>query len=158
MEEISLAIGGSKTNKFMIRKLFSMLFLYMIMYTMSFINIYSLYIKLVDNKVSIMPFKEIILCSFTSNIFIISLSLLVLFLVRDIAVSITIITSYYLIEESLWRCKLLKKYGILGHLYNYYDYSSGEMIMIKIIFILISLVLLLITYKLSRRKRNNRLF
>lgn len=158
MEEISLAIGGSKTNKFMIRKLFSMLFLYMIMYTMSFINIYSLYIKLVDNKVSIMPFKEIILCSFTANIFIISLSLLVLFLVRDIAVIITIITSYYLIEESLWRGKLLKKYGILGHLYNYYDYSSGEMIRIKIIFILISLVLLLTTYKLSWRKRNNRLF
>ncbi|MBE6058614.1 MAG: hypothetical protein E7215_00345 [Clostridium sulfidigenes] len=99
-----------------------------------------------------------ILCSFTANIFIISLSLLVLFLVRDIAVSITIITSYYLIEESLWRGKLLKKYGILGHLYNYYDYSSGEMIRIKIIFILISLVLLLTTYKLSRRKRNNRLF
>ena len=109
MEEISLAVGGSKTNKFMLRKLLSMLFLYIIMYIISFINIYSLYLEFIGSKVQIMPFKEIILFSFTTNFFIISLSLLILFLVRDIAVSITIITSYYLIEESLWRCKILKK-------------------------------------------------
>lgn len=158
MEEISLTIGGSKTNKFMLRKLLSLLFLYMIMYVISFINIYTLYLKLLGSNATLMPLKEIILCSFTTNIFIISLCLLILFLVRNITVSITIIASYFLVEESLWRCKVFQKYGILGHLYNYYDYSQLEMVKVKLIFILVSLVLLVITYKLSKRKISCRLF
>ncbi|MEG0308476.1 MAG: hypothetical protein RR636_11060 [Clostridium sp.] len=152
MEDISLAIGGSNTNKFMVRKLISLLVLYIIFHMISFINIYSLYIKLIGHKASLIPFTEIILCSFSTNIFIISLSLLILFLVRDITVSITIIASYYLIEESLWRCKIFKEYGVLGHLYQYYDYENGEMIKFKLIYILIAIVLLIITYKISKRK------
>lgn len=40
MEEITLAVGGSRTNKFMARKLGTILFVYLILYVISFANIY----------------------------------------------------------------------------------------------------------------------
>lgn len=152
MEQISLAIGGSKTNKFMLRKLISILILYLFLYVISFINVYILYIQLLPSNATLIPLKEIIFYSLTTNVFIISLSLFILFISRDISISTVIITAYYLIEESLWRCKVTEKKGILGHIYYYYDYSNGELLKVKIFYILLSVVLLFITYKLAERK------
>ncbi len=154
MEEITLAIGGSNTNKFMVRKLISILSLYVILYLVSFINIYTLHIKLANHKDIFIPLKEIIFYSLTTNIFIISLSLFVLFLLRDIAVSTTIITSYYLIEEALWRCKVTQGKGILGHIYYYYDYGSEELFKVRVVYIIASIVLLFFTYRMSRYSGN----
>lgn len=151
MEDISLAVGGSKTNKFMLRKLISLLCIYMVLYVITFINIYTLYSKCVPNT-TLIPLKEIILCSFATNVFVIALSLFLLFLFRDIIVSVTAITAFYLIEELLWRCRIFKNSGILGHIYRYYDYKSGNLYKVKIIYIVISVVLLFLTYLLSRRK------
>ncbi|WP_051986322.1 hypothetical protein [Clostridium amazonitimonense] len=152
MEEISIAIGGSKTNKFMARKLGSMLIMYFALYVISFVNIYTLYIKLIVGKGQLLPLKEIVFYSLSANIFVISISLFILFLSKDIAISTTIITSYYLIEEFLWRCKVTQKKGILGHLYQYFDYGKGELFKAKLIYILLSVLLLFATYKLSKRK------
>lgn len=152
MEQISLAIGGSKINKFMLRKLISILILYLFLYVISFINVYILYIQLLPSNATLIPLKEIIFYSLTTNVFIISLSLFILFISRDISISTVIITAYYLIEESLWRCKVTEKNGILGHIYYYYDYSNGELLKVKIFYILLSVVLLFITYKLAERK------
>ncbi len=151
MEDISLVVGGSKTNKFMLRKLISLLCIYMALYVITFTNIYTLYSKCVSNTILI-PLKEIILCSFTTNVFVIALSLFLLFLFRDIIVSVTAITAFYLIEELLWRCRIFKNSGILGHIYRYYDYKSGALYKVKLIYIVISVVLLFLTYLLSRRK------
>lgn len=150
MEEITLAIGGSSINKFMLRKLISILSLYIVLYLISFVNIYTLHIKLANHNNIFIPLKEIIFYSVTTNIFIISLSLFILFLSRDIAVSTTIITAYYLIEEALWRCKVTQGKGILGHLYQYYDYQSGELLKVKIIYIIVSSILLFFTYRMIR--------
>lgn len=150
MEEITLAVGGSRTNKFMARKLGTILFVYLILYVISFANIYSLY----STSFTMISLKDIIFSSLTTNIFIISLSLFVLFVFKDIAVSTTIITAYYLIEEALWRCKIMDKYGILGHIYQYYDYVNGEFYKIRIVYLMLSVVLLFITYKISKRKKS----
>lgn len=152
MEEISLAVGGSKTNKFMLRKLFSLLAVYFVLYLISFINIYTLYLNALPSKGSLIPLSEILLYSLVTNIFIISLSLFLLFLSRDIAVCTSIITSYYLIEEALWRCKITQTNGILGHLYQYSDYVKGDILRVKLFYVLISFVLLILTYIISKRK------
>lgn len=154
MEDISLAIGGSRTNKFFLRKLISLLLLYLILYTVTFANIYTLYIKLINVSGSLIPLKEILFYCITTNIFIISLSLFILFLSRDIAVSTSIITAYYLIEESLWRCKITQEHGILGHVYQYNIFFRGEFLQEKLIYSCVSLILLFIVYKLSKRKLN----
>lgn len=154
MEEITLAAGGSRTNKFMARKLGAILFVYLILYVVSFVNIYSLYSTLLSDNMAMIPLKDIILCSLTANIFIISLSLFLLFAFKDIAICTSIITAYYLVEEALWRCKIMDKYGILGHIYQYYDYANGEMYNIKAIYLMLSIILLFITYKISKRKKN----
>lgn len=151
MEDISLVIGGSKTNKFMLRKLISLLCLYLVLYIITFINICTLYSKCNKDAILI-PLKEIILYSFTTNLFIIALSLFLLFLFRDIIVSTTLITAFYLIEELLWRCRFLKTNGVLGHIYRYYEYKNGEIYKVKLIYIGISLLLLFLTYLLSKRK------
>lgn len=154
MEEMTLAIGGSNTNKFMARKLISILSLYVVLYLVSFVNIYTLHIKLANHNNIFVPLKEIIFYSITTNIFIISLSLFILFLSRDIAVSTTIITSYYLIEEALWKCKVTQGKGILGHIYQYYDYESGELFKVRIVYIIVSIILLFITYRMNRHSRS----
>lgn len=153
MEELVLAAGGSKINKFMLRKLYTTLTLYIILYFISFINIYTLYKKLLPSNVQMIPLKEIIFFSFVTNVFIISLSLAILFITKSIPISIILITAYYLIEEALWRCKVTDKEGILGHIYQYYDYSGGEIIKVKTFYIFLSVILIFISYKLSCRKR-----
>jgi hypothetical protein len=152
MEEIALAVGGSKTNKFMLRKLAAILLLYSVLYLISFVNIYTLYVQLLKGNNGLIPIIEIIIYSLTTNIFIISLSLFILLISRDIAVSTSIITSYYLIEEALWKCKITDKKGILEHIYEYYEFQNGELIKIKLIYMLLSIAILFITYKISKRK------
>jgi hypothetical protein len=154
MEEISLAIGGARTNKFMLRKLGVLLLLYLVLYIVTFTNLYTVYLKLITSNVVLIPLKEIIFYSITTNLFIISLSLLVLFLSRDIAVSTSVITAFYLVEEALWRCKVTQKHGILGHIYQYYDYKNGEIFSIKLFYMILTIFCLAATYKISSRKSN----
>lgn len=151
MEEIALVVGGSKTNKFMARKLVTLLMAYIVVYTITFVNIYTIYIKFSGNT-KFLPIKEIIFYSFTTNLFVITLSLFLLFFFRDIVISTSIITAIYLIEELLWRCKVMDTNGILGHIYGYFDYEHGEIYKVKFIYIILSLVLLFATYMLSKRK------
>lgn len=158
MEEITLAVGGSKTNKFMLKKLVSILVLYFSLYIISFINIYTIYLNLIDGRGSLIQLKEIIFYCIVTNIFIISLSLFILFLFRDIAVSVSLITFYYLIEEALWRCKITQTNGILGHLYQYYNYSKGDIYRVKLFYLAASIILLVITYKISNRKSSFKLY
>lgn len=157
MEEITLACGASKANKFMLRKLLAILVLYSCLYIISFINIYTLYVNGLPKQYSLMPLTEILYSSLTANIFVISLSLFLVVLFKDIAVSTSIITAFYLVEEALWRCKITMTKGVLGHIYQYSDYKPGEMLKVKLCYILISAVLLFITYRLSQRKRRLRI-
>lgn len=158
MEEITLAIGGSKTNKFMLKKLFSILVLYFSLYIISFINIYTIYLSLINGRGRLIQLKEIIFYCIVTNVFIIALSLFILFLFRDIAVSVSLITFYYLIEEALWRCKIMQTNGILGHLYQYYNYSKGDIYKVKLFYLALSIILLFITYKISNRKSSFKLY
>ena len=154
MEEIALVVGGSRPNKFMIRKLCSILIMYAILYLISFFNIYFLYKGMIRANETLPPINEILLYSITTNIFVISLSIFILLISRDITVSTCLITAYYLIEEGLWRCKITQTNGILGHIYSYYDYGKGEILKVKLIYMLISIILLLLSYKISQRKIN----
>lgn len=156
MEDIGLTAGGSRTNKFFVRKLASLLLLYLVLYAVTFINIYTIYFKLLAGKGALIPLYEILFYSVSTNIFVISLSLFILFLSRDIAVSTAIFTAYYLIEELLWRCKITQERGILGHIYQYYDYPKQLFFREKLIYLLVSLILLFITYQISKRKGGGR--
>ncbi|APC42550.1 hypothetical protein A7L45_03060 [Clostridium estertheticum subsp. estertheticum] len=98
--------------------------------------------------------NEILLYSITTNIFVISLSIFVLLISRDIAVSTCLITAYYLIEEGLWKCKITQTNGILGHVYYYSDYGKGGIFKVKLIYMIISIILLFLSYKISQRKIN----
>ena len=142
----------------MTRKLFCLLCLYIPVYIISFINIYTLYVSYSPSYIVLINLSEIILMSLTTNIFIISISIFVLMLLRDHIVTITLILSYFLIEECLWRCKITQKYGILGHLYEYADYAPGEMIKIKIVYLILSFIFMLLACKLSMRERKNLFF
>lgn len=152
MEEISLVSGGLKTNKFFLRKIASLLTLYFVLYVVSFANIYFLYLDKLRGIGRLVSFKEILLLSFSTNLFIISLSLFVLFISRNITVSVSLITAYYLVEESLWRSKVTGRKGILGHLYQYSDYIKDEIYSIRITYIIVAIILLFLSYKISQRK------
>lgn len=152
MEDIALAVGGSNTNKFMRRKLVVLLLIYLLLYLISFTNIYTLYLNLLKGIGVLIPLKQIIFYSITANIFVISLCLFLITLFRDIPVSTSVITAYYLVEESLWRCKIFLSKGILGHIYQYHDYKGNEIIQVKVFYLFLSVVFLLAAYKLSTRK------
>lgn len=75
MEEIALAVGGSSTNKFMLRKLSAVLLLHFALYIITFANIYTLYLGNLEENHRLIPLWEIMFFSITTNVFIISLSL-----------------------------------------------------------------------------------
>ena len=153
MEELSLAVGGAKYNTYMAKKFFSLLIVYIPVYLLTYVNIYMLYKSLLTKHQMLLPFSELFMYSAVSNVFIISLSLFILFLTRDIPVSIVSISSFYLIEEHLWRAKIMQQYGILGHIYHYYSATPQDFFLYKAMYLLGSVLLIAATLKLSGRKR-----
>lgn len=157
MGEITLAIGGSKTNKFMLKKFLSLLAVYVPIYLATYLNIYTLY-QSGTQEGYLIPFREAFFYSITANIFVIALALFILFLTRDIPLSMVLILSYYLIEEHLWRAKITKQFGILGHIYTYYEISKIGFVKIKIIYLICAVILSVITLKLAGREGRLSLF
>lgn len=151
MEEIGLIAGGYSFNKFILNKIAAILMLYGTLYVVTFLNFYNLYIQL-DLIKQIISLKEILFYSFTTNLFVISLTLFLLFLFRDTLVTVSVITAFYLIEEFLWRCKLTQTKGILAHVYQYFSYMNNEIYKVKIAYIIASIILLFGALILSKRK------
>lgn len=152
MEDITLAIGGSFINKYSLRKIITLILVFASLYMVSFVNVYTLYLKMIDNKAVLISISEVLLCSFTTIIFMVSLSLFFIYVLREITISIICVVSYFLVEECLWRCKMFQKYGVLGHIYQYEDYASGELLKYKLGFIVISVILIAVTCVLSSKR------
>jgi energy-coupling factor transporter ATP-binding protein EcfA2 len=108
---------------------------------------------LVMKEGQLIPFNEIFLYSVTTNIFIIALALFILFLTRDIPVSLVLLLSFYLIEEHLWRAKITRQFGILGHIYTYIDATRIGFIKIKAVYLICSLILAILALKMAGSER-----
>ena len=155
MEELTLSIGGAKFNRYAAKKFISLLAAYIPLYLITYLNIYFLYKVMLPKNQVLISFGEMFFYSLVSNIFILSLALFILFLTRDIPVSMVIITSVYLIEEYLWRAQITKQYGILGHIYYYNDSFVKALIIIKVAYLICSVILFAIILKLSSRKNTS---
>ncbi|MFX0550124.1 ATP-binding cassette domain-containing protein [Hathewaya histolytica] len=67
------------------------------------------------------------------------------------SLSLIIISSYYLIEEHLWRCKIFRERGILSHIYYYYDQNISVHMNYKLIYLVLSVILLITSIKLTNK-------
>ena len=150
MASITLVSGGLRINKFMLRKIIVILLVYISLYIITYTNIYTIFLSIIGKEATLIPIWFSIKISLVSNIFIIALSLFLLFLTREVSVSIIIVVSYYFIEEYLWRCKITQGAGLLSHLYYYYDYSQSS----TICYFIAAWILLIATYFLAQRENN----
>ena len=150
MSSITLVSGGGRVNKFMLRKIAVILLVYIGLYVITYTNIYTIFFNVIGKDVSIIPFWVSIRLSFVSNIFIIALSLFLLFLTREVSIPIIIVVSFYFIEEYLWRCKITQESGLLSHLYQYNDYNIKS----TLAYFTAACVLLVVTYFLAQREKN----
>lgn len=147
MNAISLSASKSKSNDYIIKKIITIVSQYCICYGITLINIIYCYNLIInkDDKVQY-HLQMLILSSVITTIFVTSITIFFIVLIKDIPKTIILVTSLYFVEEYLWRGKLTQKYGILAHRF-YWEW--GEMsfnIKIKIIYLLISIVLLIFSY------------
>lgn len=152
MEDVTLIAGGSKLNMFMLRKFFSLLCIYVPLYIITYINVYSIYLSRLKYRADAMPLKQVIFYSVTANVFIIAMSLFILFLTREVTVSTVIIVSYYLIEEYLLRAKVMGVKGVIGQVYDYFEPSRMNIDTYKIWYIAASVPLFFLAAKLCSKK------
>lgn len=153
IEEITLVIGGSRGNKYILRKLLTLFIIYISLYIISYFNIYTI----IESRVTrpLMPLSHCLLFSISTNVFIIALSLFILFVTRDIIINTIIMVSYYLIEELFWLCRFTQEKGILAHVYFYNPSNYNQLLNYKIVYVIIAIILILTTYIISSRKRNS---
>ncbi|KOC31884.1 hypothetical protein [Clostridium botulinum] len=147
MSHISLAASKSKSNDYIMKKIITIISQYGICYSITLINIIYCYNTIIHKDDKIQYHLEIlILSSVITTIFVTSITIFLIVLIKDIPKSIIIVTSVYFIEEYLWRGKLTQKYGILAHRF-YWEW--GEMrfnIKVKLIYLTISIILLIFSY------------
>lgn len=149
--DITLAIGGSKTNKFVLKKIISMLLFYACIYLISYINIYRIFLE--NTSVEVLEFSKCLFLSSTSIIFIISVSLFLIYITKSVILSSLIVISYYFVEEYLWTCRLFQEKGILSHIYFFTPHNVEKIYTSRIEYIAFSIILLFITYLISKRKK-----
>ncbi len=147
MSYISLSASKSKSNDYMIKKILTIISQYGICYAITLINIIYCYNKIINKYDKVQYHLEmLILSSVITTIFVTSITIFFIVLIKDIPKTIILVTSLYFVGEYLWRGKLTRKYGILAHRF-YWEW--GEMrfnIKVKLIYFVISIVLLIFSY------------
>lgn len=147
MSHITLSASKSKSNDYIVNKILTIISQYFICYSISLINIIYCYKKVI-NKDNILDYRlgVLLLSSLITTIFVTSITLFFITLIKDIPKTIIIITSLYFIGEYLWRGQVTRKYGILAHRF-YWDWSNiaGDF-KIKLVYLTVSIVLLIFSY------------
>lgn len=157
ISHISLSASKSKSNDYMINKIITIISQYGICYGLTLINIVYCYNKII-NKDNRIQYRLVMLIgsSVITTIFVTSITIFFIVLIKDIPKTIIVITSLYFIEEYLWRGQVTKKYGILAHRF-YWDWTTfGFNIKVKLVYLAISIVLLTFSYFwLGRGSKSN---
>ncbi|MDP4143349.1 MAG: hypothetical protein Q8936_02530 [Bacillota bacterium] len=146
MGHISLSASKSKSNDYMVKKIMTIICQYVICYAITLINIIYCYGK-VARKDTIQYHLEILIgSSIITTIFVTSITLFFIVLIKDIPKTTIVVISLYFIEEYLWRGQVTRKYGILAHRF-YWDWTDMRFnITEKLVYLAVSIVLLIFSY------------
>lgn len=157
MSHISLSASKSKSNDYMLKKIITIISQYSICYVITLINIIYCYNKIIneDDRVQY-HLAMLIASSVITTIFVTSITIFFIVLIKDIPKTIIVVTSLYFVEEYLWRGQVTRKYGILAHRF-YWDWRDmGFNIKVKLIYLAISIALLIFSYFwLGRGSKSN---
>lgn len=147
MSHISLSASKSKSNDYMVKKIITIISQYSICYGITLINIIYCYNKVI-NKANIPQYHLtlLIVSSVITTIFVISISIFFIVLIKDIPKTIILVTFMYFVVEYLWRGKVTQKYGILAHRFYWEWREMGFNIKVKLIYLAISIVLFIFSY------------
>lgn len=128
-----------------------LLLIYVMIYIPTYLNLYNGYTKTIAKDFKIIPLNQAVFYSVATNIFVISLALFILYISRSISISIMTFSLLYIIEEFLWKSKLMGQYGILNHLLTN---KKSILINSKLCYILISIFILYGALKLGGRQNH----
>jgi len=147
MSFISLSASKSRSNDYMVNKIITLISQYGICYAISLINIIYCYGKIFNEYNSMQYHFEILIASsIITTIFVTSITIFFIVLIKDIPKTIIVVISLYFVEECLWRGQVTRKYGILAHRF-YWDWSNMRFnITEKLVYLALSIVLLIFSY------------
>jgi hypothetical protein len=147
MFHISLSASKSKSNDYMIRKILTIVSQYGICYVLTLINVIYCYKKIITGYGSMQYHLAALIASSTiTNIFVTSITIFFIVLIKDIPKTIILVTSLYFVVEYLWRGQVTREYGILAHRF-YWDWREmGFNIKVKLIYLAVSIALLIFSY------------
>jgi hypothetical protein len=157
MSHISLSASKSRSNEYMVKKIITIISQYGICYVITLINIIYCYNEIINEDIRIQyPLDMLIVSSVITTIFVTSITIFFIVLIKDIPKTIIVVTSLYFALEYLWRGKVTGKYGILAHRF-YWDLDNmGFNIRVKLVYLAISIVLLIFSYFwLGRASKSN---
>jgi len=157
MSHISLSVSKSRSNDYMVKKIIAIISQYGICYGITLINIIYCYNKIFTENGQIKYHLELLIASSViTTIFVTSITIFFIVLIKDIPKTIIVVTSLYFVEEYLWRGQVTRKYGILAHRF-YWDLEKIKFnINVKLVYLCISIVLLIFSYFwLGRASKGN---
>ncbi|AKN31518.1 hypothetical protein Ccar_11845 [Clostridium carboxidivorans P7] len=157
MSHISLSASKSKSNDYIIKKIITIISQYSICYVITLINIIYCYNKFIKEDNEIKHYLlMLVISSAITTIFVTSITLFFIVLIKDIPKTIIVVTSLYFVEEYLWRGKIMQKYGILAHRFYWNLKETGFNLKVKLVYLVISIVLIIFSYFwLGRGSKSN---
>ena len=147
MSSISLVVSKGRSNAYIISKVITITIYYAICYFLTLINVVYCYKTYIPGEIQrIYPLDKLIMSSLITTIFVVSLSIFFIVLIKDIPKTIIIVITGYFIEEYLWRGKIFQEYGVLAHRYYWQGHSPSLNFKVKAVYIGVSIGLLIFSY------------
>ena len=147
MSHISLCASKGKSNDYMIKKIMTIISQYGICYGITLINIIYCYNKIISGNNEMQNhLVMLIISSVITTIFVTSMTIFFIVLIKDIPKTIIVVISLYFVEEYLRRGQVTRKYGILAHRF-YWDWRNmGFNIRVKLAYLAASIIMLVFSY------------
>lgn len=147
MSQITLSASKSRSNDYMVKKIKTIICQYAVCYGITLINVIYCYGKVVNSDEVIKYHLEILIgSSFITTVFVTSMAIFFIVLIKDIPKTTIVVTFLYFIVEYLWRGQVTRKYGILAHKF-YWDWNEMWFnISVKLTYLAVAIALFIFSY------------
>lgn len=158
MDDLTLIISGERYNKYLIGKILMILKIYIPMYFITYLNMYFLIKRNITPGTKILSLSKCLYISFTSQLFVISLTIFMIFFIRNVRGILIGLGGYFVVVEFILGHNLFRGMGLYSHFFIYNEAIINNILNNKFIYIILGIILIFIAIRLSGKERRKLIY
>lgn len=153
MDDLTLTMCESNYNKYLLGKIMMILKIYIPLYIITYINMYYLIAHNALYDVKLLGLIKCIYISFTTQFFVISLTIFFMFLIRNVRAVLLSLGAYFVFIEFIIGHNFLQSMGVYSHFFIYNENIINDILSNRFLYNIFSIILLYVGIRLSGKER-----